>query len=174
MQDFVIQAKKNNIELGQSGPCQFCGTSVTGGVFECMKMYNEHVLGYELSQKDITKTRFLNVDAHALQHSEIHGEWSDVFHLVRMSLILEHGIHWKYELSPLLSDYLKKHKNITLKNNLPTPNLQERGDITVVEIKDAVVNDEYSEYVMKWAEDVYHAWAAAHKEIAEIVNGFIE
>jgi Family of unknown function (DUF5946) len=93
MQDFIEQAKKIGVTLLDKGKCQFCGANYEGGVFECMEIYNNKVLLFDYNIPEINQTRFLIVDAHALQHFELHGRWNNHLHLTRLCLLLENKEH---------------------------------------------------------------------------------
>ena len=103
MQDYINFTEKNGVTLLDNGKCQFCGANTKRGIHECLEIFN---LGFQ--DIDLTKTenhmyRFLIVDAHTLQHPEIHGRWNNHFHLLRLHLIFEYKIMWTYKLSPKLS-----------------------------------------------------------------------
>ncbi|WP_424963752.1 DUF5946 family protein [Ekhidna sp.] len=110
MQDYIDLAKKNGVVLYDTGHCQFCGAATKRGVHECVEIFS---LGFQ--QIDYSRTenhiyRFLSVDAHTLQHPEIHGRWNNHFHLTRLHLILRQQVMWNYKLSPELSDHLNRYK----------------------------------------------------------------
>lgn len=110
MQDYIDFAAKNGVVLQNTGSCQFCGAETERGVHECLEIFN---LGFQ--QIDFSKSpnhlfRFLIVDAHTLQHPEIHGRWNNHFHLTRLHLIFEYRVQWNYALSPKLSDHLNQYK----------------------------------------------------------------
>ena len=89
MQDFMDQAAKNGVDLLNKGRCQFCGADYQKGIFDCMENYNSGLLLFDFNDPKYLLNRFLSVDAHALQHPEIHGRWSNHFHLTRLHLILQ-------------------------------------------------------------------------------------
>ncbi|SEI03810.1 hypothetical protein SAMN02927937_02897 [Paenimyroides aquimaris] len=110
MQDFIDQARKNEVTLFDKGKCQFCGADYQKGIFDCMDNYNNGLELLDFNNSEYHISRFLSVDAHALQHPEIHGRWSNHFHLTRLNLILDKKQQWDYKKSPLLSDYLNEYK----------------------------------------------------------------
>src|SRR4028119_899021 len=114
MQDFVTYARKHGIEIFSGGPCQFCGADVKGGVSECHG--NAHRLSELLNfnSPEHYETRFLSVDAMALQHCELHGPWNNHIHLTRLFLIFQNNVSWNYSRTPQLSNIIngyKKHKS---------------------------------------------------------------
>ncbi len=173
MKDFIDQAEKNNVKLLAKGKCQFCGATVQKGVFECMEIYNN---GFELLYFDNTIyhiPRFLSVDAHALQHPELHGRWSNHFHLTRLNLILEKKVKWDYKKSPLLSNFLNEYKKSRLEEKLITPSEQKRGNITAKDIANTKIADECVQLINNWAIEVYNSWSQNHLLVSEIAEGFL-
>ena len=110
MQDLFDYAKKSGITLQIDGCCQFCGSSVSGGVFECHANCYHIAEILDFNNPLYYKTRFLSVDAMALQHCEIHGPWNNHIHLTRLFLIFEMGIDWNYSKTPLLSAIINQYK----------------------------------------------------------------
>jgi hypothetical protein len=100
MQDWIDYAKKSGIELLNTGRCQFCNADVSGGVFECQNNLSHLATILDFNNPDHFQSRFLSVDAMALQHCELHGPWNNHIHLTRLWLIFEKGIQWDYTKSP--------------------------------------------------------------------------
>ncbi len=174
MQNFIDQANKNGVTLLDNGKCQFCGADYQGGISECMNNYNN---GLELLDFNITEyhmSRFLSVDAHALQHPEIHGRWSNHFHLTRLNLILDKKQSWDYKKSPMLSNYLNVYKLNRPDEFLSIPKPLERGKTTVKDLIKTKTPNECVEQIEKWANEVYRAWIANHSLVSKIAAGFIE
>lgn len=174
MQDFTSQANKNGITLLHNGRCQFCGADYQRGVFECMDNYNFGLQHLDFNNPEHLLSRFLSVDAHALQHPEIHGRWSNHFHLTRMNLILDKNQTWDYKKSPMLSDYLNTYKLNKSNEFLIIPKPFDRGKITAKNLNKATTANECVELIKKWAEEVYHSWSASHSIVSQIATGFIE
>lgn len=173
MQDFTDQAIKNVITLQNVGWCQFCGADFRKGVFECMESYNNGLELLDFNNSEYHLTRFLSVDAHALQHPEIHGRWSNHFHLTRLNLILDKKQHWDYKKSPLLSDYLNEYKITRPNEFLAVPKPLERGNITAKDLAKATTADECVELIRKWADEVYNTWSLNHSVVSQIADGFL-
>lgn len=173
MQDFIDQATKNGITLLDNGRCQFCGADYSRGVFECMENYNHHSALLDFSNSEYHSARFLSVDAHALQHPEIHGRWSNHFHLTRLNLILEKKVIWDYKKSPLLSDYLNGYKLIRPDELLVSPKTSERGRITSKDLAEAKTAEECVRLVNRWASEVYSAWHSGHSVVSQIGEVFL-
>jgi hypothetical protein len=115
------------------------------------------------------------VDAHALQHSEIHGRWNNHFHLTRLHLILKLDYKWDYNKSPLLSNYLNEYKKDKNNEILIPPKPMERGYITSIDIlNNAKTESEFKELIKQWALTVYNSWANYHNLVDIIAKGFID
>lgn len=173
MQDYREFAKKNGIDLLDEGPCQFCGASTQRAVHECLERFN---LGFELldfSEAENHLYRFLSVDAHTLQHSEIHGRWNNHFHLCRLHLILERKVAWTYKHSPRLSDFLKAYKRDNPDAYWQAPQIGSRGDQNIVAVQQGAGNANESRILIrKWAQEVYNAWQSYHEQVRALSQDF--
>jgi len=174
MQNFIDQAIKNGVILIDKGKCQFCGGIYQRGIFDCMDNYNNGLGILDLNNSQYHMSRFLSVDAHALQHPEIHGRWSNHFHLTRLNLILDKNQQWDYKKSPRLSDYLNEYKLSRPNELLILPKALERGKITAKDLMKATSADECVELIRKWANEVYYAWSANHSLVSQIAEGFLK
>jgi Family of unknown function (DUF5946) len=174
MQDFSDQARKNNITLYDKGKCQFCGANYQRGIFDCMDNYNKELEFLDFNNSEYYMSRFLSVDAHALQHPEIHGRWSNHFHLTRLNLILDKKQQWDYRKSPLLSDFLNEYKLNRTNEFLALPKPQERGIITVKDLAKMKTANECVKLTRKWANEVYSAWNSNYTLVSKIADGFLD
>lgn len=174
MQDFIDQANKNGVTLLDHGMCQFCGADYRRGIFECMDNYNNGLELLEFDNPEYLVSRFLSVDAHALQHPEIHGRWSNHFHLTRLNLILEKNQTWDYKKSPMLSDYLNAYKANRPNEFLSIPKPLDRGKATAKDLIVATTASECVQLIKKWADEVYHSWSSNHSVVSQIADGFLE
>ncbi len=173
MQHYTNFAQKNNVVLLDTGPCQFCGAQTQRGVHECLEVFNLGFQSVDYSLPENHLYRFLTVDAHTLQHPEIHGRWSNHFHLTRLHLMLKHEVEWTYQLSPRLSDHLKGYKRAHAEEYLSLPPILQRGIITSTDVL-AVQEDiqQCKDLIRNWAEAVYDVWSDHHITIAEVAKGF--
>ena len=173
MQSYREQARKNGITLIDTGPCQFCGAAVTGGVEACLQLASAGEPGDHAASWQ-SGTLFLAVDAHALQHAEIHGPWNNAIHLLRQHLMLEREIAWQYEKTPLLSAFLKDYRQRPTAKIPTSPPPGQRGALTTADVTRATTPDEHRALVHQWAEAVYAAFAPDHpwarERAAEIVQ----
>ena len=169
MQDFISYAKKHGIELSSEGPCQFCGAGIKGGVFECHE--NVHHLSQilDLNNPKHYETRFLSVDALALQHCELHGPWNNHIHLTRLYLIFENGIKWDYSKTPQLSIIINNYKR-NKTESLASPPKQQRGKITTSDLVKTVSADDAIVKVREWAVDVFNAFKDNHVLVSSIAK----
>ena len=173
MQDFIDQANKNGTILLDKGRCQFCGADYQKGIFECMDNYNNGIQFLDFNNSEHHISRFLSVDAHALQHPEIHGRWSNHFHLTRLNLILDKKQTWDYKKSPLLSNYLNVYKQNRPNEFLAVPKPLDRGKITAKDLTKATTSVECIEQIKKWADEVYHSWNSNQSIVSQIADGFL-
>lgn len=174
MQDYIQMAAKNNVTLHDEGPCQFCGGRTQRGVHECVEAFSFSFQSLDHSKQEDHVYRFLGVDAHCLQHPEIHGRWNNHFHLTRLHLIFEYQIFWTYQLSPQLSEHLNAYKEGKEDELLIPPPPGSRGLITSMDVRD--VQEDYSQtkaMLRKWGEEVYQIWRASHPVVGKIAATFI-
>ena len=172
MQDYTDFAKKNGVELLDQGDCQFCGAKANRGVHECLEIFN---LSFQESEFiNNPKYRFHIVDAHALQHPEIHGRWSNHFHLLRLHLIFGHQVNWSYQMSSQLSDVLKSFRTRYPNHTLQVPAILKRGSITSADVISLAQQPSLCmAKIEQWAKDVYNAWEPEHNKIESIAQQFI-
>jgi hypothetical protein len=173
MQDFIDQANKNGVPLIDKGRCQFCGADYQKGIFDCINNYNHGLQLLDFNNPEHDISRFLSVDAHALQHPQIHGRWSNHFHLTRLNLILDKKQTWDYKKSPMLSDYLNVYKLNRPSESLSIPKPLERGKTTSKDLIKATTANECVELIKKWADAVYHSWSSSHSIVDQIADGFL-
>jgi len=173
MQDYISYAKKQGIELFSQGPCQFCGSRVKGGVFECH--HNAHHLSEFLDFNNPIhyETRFLSVDAMALQHCELHGPWNNHIHLTRLFLVFEDGIAWDYSKTPLLSNVINHYKR-NRSESLTQPPYGQRGKTTTSDLIKIVSADEAIITVREWAMDVLNAFKDHHAMVSSIAKMYMD
>jgi len=175
MQDYIDLAKKNGVMLLDDGPCQFCGAHTQRGVHECLEIFNVGFQDIDFSNPENHKYRFFIVDAHTLQHPEIHGRWNNHFHLSRLHLIFNYQINWTYAHSPRLSDHLNRYKKDKSDEYLTPPPLLHRGHITTTDI--LAVSDNTTKrkaLVTQWAQEVYDIWGAHHSTVDVVAQGFLK
>jgi hypothetical protein len=174
MQDYIDLAKKNGVVLLDKGKCQFCGANTERGIHECLEIFNLGFQEIDFSNSENHIFRFLIVDAHTLQHPEIHERWSNHFHLSRLHVTFNYDVKWTYELSPKLSDYLNKYKIHKQDEYLNPPELLGRGKITSTDIKERSSNEiECKNLITKWAKEVYEKWMVHHYIVDKIAKRFL-
>lgn len=175
MQNYIDIAEKNGITLLDEGPCQFCGANTKRGIHECVEIFSLGFQYVDYSIPENYKYRFFVVDAHTLQHSEIHGRWNNHFHLSRLHLIFQYGVKWKYQLSPQLSDHLNRYKVKKPNEYLVPPKKLDRGKITTTDILNGSKDEtECKKLIELWAREVYAKWKAYHPVVDGVVKGFLE
>ena len=176
MQDYIDIATKNGVTLIGEGNCQFCGSETERGVHECVELFGQiayEAIDYSKFENHIF--RFFAVDAHTLQHPEIHGRWNNHFHLTRQHLMFHYHVQWNYELSPKLSDHLNEYKIHTSEEKLKPPTTLNRGKITSTNvINNSSAEADCTEMITKWGIEVYNSWSLHHEIVDRIAQGFIE
>lgn len=172
MQEITRYAAKYGIRLNDHGDCQFCGCRAARGVFECHE--NTHRISelLDFNNSNYYQTRFLSVDAMALQHCEIHGPWNNHIHLARLHLIFEKDIKWDYAKTPILSNVINEYKR-NKKELLQPPPLKQRGEITSSDIVKAKDASDCMQLVQSWAYVVYSAYSAHHGVVAQLSAKFL-
>ncbi|TYA70064.1 DUF5946 family protein [Seonamhaeicola marinus] len=174
MQNYIDLANKNGVTLLNSGKCQFCGANTERGISECLEIFNLSFDSSDFSDTENHIYRFFIVDAHALQHPEIHGRWSNHFHLLRLHLIFKYDVKWTYKLSPKLSNHLNSYKKDKPDEHLNPPELLKRGNITTVDIlKVATDTTKCKDLIKQWAKCVYDVWHNHHNLVDKIAQGFL-
>ena len=178
----MAYARKHGIILFSEGSCQFCGSEVQGGVFECHANAQRLTDVLHFNNPKHYETRFLSVDAMALQHCELHGPWNNHIHLTRLSLIFENKVTWEYSKTAQLSNIINQYKKNECASLVPPPRGQ-RGRTTSSDLLKTASADECIAIVRQWAEDVYYAFEDHHAlvtysrkiygEILSVKNGEI-
>ena len=161
MQDYIDLAERNGVTLVDNGKCQFCGAHTKRGIHECLEIFSLSFQDLDDSSIENHFFRFLIVDAHTLQHPEIHGRWSNHFHLTRLHLIFKYNIKWTYNLSPKLSDCLNRYKVHKQNEYLHPPKVVDRGSITTSDILVKSRSEAELKLIKKWAR-VYNKWNRYH------------
>jgi hypothetical protein len=155
------------------GPCQFCGAVLEGSVHECVEIFELGFGGLEHISRQEHIFRFFIVDAHALQHPELHGRGSSHFHLARLVAVLDGGVVWEYSDSPRSSTVLDAHKTGVPNQRLAPPRTGERGTHNVSDVQ-AVRDDDtaYKAEIRAWARPIHSAWASEHEKVLPVVRRF--
>src|SRR3712207_6079192 len=79
------------VQAGQTADmCQCCGAHVVEGLKGCWELFSELPLR-EYAQAAPGSASTYSVDAHALQHPEIHGKKNNAGHLLRLCWIFDYG-----------------------------------------------------------------------------------
>lgn len=174
MKTFVEQAEKNGVELFNTGSCQFCGAALSKGVFECFNIYS-HALGLvDLGDPKYHTPRFLSVDAHALQHPEVHGRWNNHLHLTRLHLIIDRKFRWDYQKTPMLSSVLNKYKEGKENEYIKPPIVGMRGHVNVAHLKGINSAEELVAIIDKWALNTYTSYSYYHNLVSVIADKFLK
>ena len=175
MQDYISFAAKNGVTLADLGSCQFCGANTQRGIHECIEVFSLGFQDIDFSSLENHRYRFLIVDAHALQHPEIHGRWSNHFHLSRLHLIFRYKVDWSYGLSPQLSTFLNRNKAKRKDEYLIPPNALDRGNVTSTDVREKSENETACKNLIEsWAKAVYDKWQENHPIVDQIAHAFLK
>ena len=172
MQDFITYAKTHGIQLLSEGPCQFCGSRVNMGVVECHGNTNHLSEVLDFNNPDHFETRFLSVDAMALQHCELHGKWNNHIHLTRLFLILQNNVSWHYLKTPQLSNIINKYKSNRFEFLIPPPP-KHRGNLTTSDLIQKGTTAELILKVKDWAMEVFQAFGDHHIVVSSIASMYL-
>lgn len=148
--------------------CQCCGARVAEGLKGCFELFAE--LGLRRYNDPAGDPPFFyGVDAHALQHPEVHGKKNNAADLLRLHWIFAHDAHAHAGTVPRWWQHYLAHYDV--------PRLEPpvaRGDVTVVDVAAAATPDEYTVLLRAWAEAVYQAWSLHHdwarRELARVLT----
>lgn len=174
MPKWLEQAAKNDLEILEDGQCQLCGSDTLHGITECVATAGK--ITHKISQEKGIQhmTIFLCVDAHALQHTLIHGRWNNHFHLTRLHLILRHQAQWTYDLTTVLNEVLDAYKLKHADERIVDPDQAHRSTITVIDVDASHDEDEYVRLVWQWAEQVYTSFADSHPIAQSLAELFLQ
>lgn len=136
--------------------CHCCGAAVAEGLKGCFELFSELcVLGY--SDPAYGAATFYGVDAHALQHPEIHGKKNNAAHLLRLCWIFERNEHRQAGLVPSWWQRYLERNDVPVLDPPPS-----RGQITVADVAPTQTPEEHARLMRRWALSVYEAWSPHH------------
>lgn len=175
MQDYRDFAAKNGVELLEKGPCQFCGANLSEGIAACVEAFNTGLdAKIDFYNPANLIYKIMSVDAHTLQHPEIHGRWNNHLHLTRLHLVFKHEVIWTHNSTVKLSRQLNKHKQYNRDEYLHPPKKLERGEITIDQLVQKTLNEESCKIMIeKWAKSVYDSWKVHHTTVEIVAKMFI-
>lgn len=117
-------------------------------------------------------TIFLCVDAHALQHPEIHKPLRGLFHLSRLKLILEDRFQWEYGFSPVLNQVVNEYKRAHAWLAMEVPPVGSRGAARVTDLPKGLDEPAFVDGVWKWSEEIYNAYENGRELVADLATAF--
>jgi hypothetical protein len=127
----------------------------------CWAAYGE-VLAREYGDPSLMATHRLGVDAYAAQHPgrpSPQSIQSVGLHLVRLCLLLEHGLEVAAANKAMLAAARRKHEMVWLQ---PPASL---GAVTVADVWAATTAERHVAEVRRWAQSVWAAWAPHHRQL---------
>ena len=137
--------------------CDGCGAVVEGGRTGCQATWNE-MMAQGMSDARYARSYRLAFDTYCMQHPEIYGVSvkSYIAHLTGLCC----GLEYKGDLRAYASIPLWMNGSVTLEK----PDvLQERGKMTVCDLKKARSAEQHTKLVRLWAETVWAAYEPQHQ-----------
>jgi Family of unknown function (DUF5946) len=153
-------AARHGLQLSTQGPCPMCGAPSGSGFDGCLTHAGRLGELVDFADEQHHVTRFLSVDAMALQHSEVHGPWNNYLHLARLRLILVDGLRWRYPYTPVLSAATDAYAR-GRRPELPPPPPGRRGALTALDLPGPAGADAAPAFVREWAGTVLQAYGPA-------------
>jgi len=135
--------------------CRCCGAHVPNGVQGCFELYSELAVRPTAQAAPLAASTY-RVNAHALQHPEIHGKTNNAAHLLWLCWLFEFGGDASLPGGP---PWWRRGA----RGEVPVLSAPEiRGAITVVDVAQATSPDEHLRLSEQWARSVYNAWRMHH------------
>ncbi|HEY3227933.1 MAG TPA: DUF5946 family protein [Roseiflexaceae bacterium] len=136
--------------------CRCCGAHVPNGVQGCFELYTQLSV-QPVAQAAPPAASTYRVNAHALQHPEIHGKTNNAAHLLWLCWLFEYDGDADLPGGPPWWQRNPKRSEVP---TLVAPDF--RGALTVVDVARAPSPNEHLMLAEQWARAVYHAWQAHH------------
>jgi hypothetical protein len=166
MRLFQKQAVKNLSPSEERSPCPYCGAAIGSGADACLRLVAQ-LAERARAEKDYAQAHLLSVDAHALQHPELHGRLSNHVHLLSLSLMLERGANASIDSrKPAVEKFLALGRDWP---PLDPPPAGQRGNLTVRNVLDASPV-ERPLLARQWAEEVWQTWRPHHPWIRRMLD----
>lgn len=146
--------------MSESASCPDCGALGVDGRRGCLDAFNA-VIAREFREASLFAIHNLTVDAYSLQHPErfMNSAKSYAAHLAGMCWYLEFGA--ANDTGRAISRWLNGSKKL---DKGPAPKPRQRGELTILHVRDAVALREHRQRVEEWARTVWHAWRAQHAQ----------
>lgn len=145
--------------------CEECGAVVAEGKAGCLKLFEE-ILSREFSDYRYGRIHRLTVDAYSLQHPDAYMRSGKSFaaHLTGIYAALES------EDDLAVNQTVQKWLSTNPKIEKPTRLPEQRGDLTITFIHNAVDADEHNKHVREWAREVWGAWSEHHALAKQLID----
>jgi hypothetical protein len=135
--------------------CHCCGAHVLNGVQGCFELYTELSVSAVAQAAPLAASTY-RVNAHALQHPEIHGKTNNAAHLLWLCWLFEFDGDASVPGGP---PWWRRAG----RGDVPMLVAPEvRGGLTVVDVAQATSPEEHLRLAERWARAVYGAWQAHH------------
>lgn len=146
--------------------CPLCGAAAGSGSDACLRLLAQ-LAERAHAEKGYAQAHLFSVDAHALQHSELHGRLSNHVHLLSLCLMLERGASASVDSrKPAVEKFLALGREWPALEPPPVP---QRGKLTVKNVLDASA-EERPLLARRWAEEAWQAWHPHHPWIRRTLD----
>jgi hypothetical protein len=153
----AVQLQEQWVAAGNpAGRCQCCGATIHNGVQGCFEVFGD-IMARGYTDPVYGAATDYCVDAHALQHPEIHGKKNNAAHILRLCWMLEHEGATRGSTIPRWWQQYLAREQVPLLD----PPVQ-RGALTVTDLQHAVNAAEHLQLARRWAEAVWAAWSPHH------------
>ncbi len=142
--------------------CRYCGASIPKRARNCFEYYSE-IMTSKFSTEEFRKFQIYCVDAHALQHPELHGIKNNFYHLLSLCYSFEFK---KEPLNYKDIKFLQQRANST--KDIPTLMVPaNRGTMSINTIENISEKDQFEKTSREWAFEVWNTWSRYHDFIRE-------
>ncbi|MHA1990766.1 MAG: DUF5946 family protein [Candidatus Hodarchaeales archaeon] len=148
--------------------CPYCHATFPSNFQNCFD-YFTIVSSIENSDVRFRKYNSYTVDAHALQHPELHGLKNNFYHLLSLCYSLE------FIQSSILGEDIKfLQERVNSTKNIPNFDPpKDRGSLTINYISKTSDPAQYGNYAKDWAETVWNTWSNYHAEIRKEIRSLL-
>ncbi len=158
IQNFLRHGARSGPANQDHGPCPFCGATVEGGTEACLTLL-AGLSERARAENAYAQAHRFSVDAHALQHPELHGPLNNHVHLLSLCLMLERGNAAEIgSRQPAVEKFLALGRQWA---PIEAPPPGRRGTLTVQNVSQAPAA-ERPRLAREWAQEVWGIWQPYH------------
>lgn len=145
--------------------CKYCRASIPKRTRDCFEYYSE-IMTSKFSTEEFRKFQIYCVDAHALQHPELHGVKNNFYHLLSLCYSFE------FKKGPVNYNDIKFLQQRT-NSSKDIPNLigpANRGSMTINSIENISDKLLFEKISREWAFEVWNCWSDYHALIRKEIH----